>query len=166
MPSRQKVKGSNFERDIAKHLTKVFGLNFERVPTSGAMTGGVNAAKLAQMSANQQQLLEGDLIPPEELNLMKIECKTLKSLNFSSLYKSCSIFDDWIKQAESEGKLWFLIFKINNRGTYVATSARIYDDITETDENRMHYKGVKITLMDGFFEKNKDLILDWVKKYK
>ena len=31
MPSRQKNKGNNFERVVAKHLSNVFGYNFERL---------------------------------------------------------------------------------------------------------------------------------------
>ena len=82
MTSPQKAKGNNFERDVAKHLSTVFGLNFTRVPTSGAMTGGMNAAVLERLSGSQKLLLEGDLIPPDELYNMKIECKTRKTFSF------------------------------------------------------------------------------------
>ena len=76
MPSKQKAKGNNFERTIAKHLSTVFGHNFERVPTSGAMTGGLNAHVLERLSDSQKLLLEGDLIPPDEMPNLKIECKS------------------------------------------------------------------------------------------
>ena len=74
MPSRQKNKGNNFERVVAKHLSNVFGYNFERVPTSGAMTGGINEHVLDRLSRSQKLLLEGDLIPPDEMYNIKIEC--------------------------------------------------------------------------------------------
>ena len=163
MPSKQKVKGSNFERDIAKHLSKVFGWNFERVPTSGAMTGGINSARLAQMSPSQKLLLEGDLIPPDELPLFKIECKTLKSFNFSSLLKSSAIMDDWIGQARSDDKIWFLIFKINNRGIHVGMDQNLFRMICNSGDQyhkHLQYNGVTIVNMENFFETYKNNLIE------
>ena len=114
MPSKSKAKGNNFERDVAKHLTEVFGENFTRVPTSGAMTGGMNEAVLERLTRSQQLLLEGDIIPPDSLYRMKIECKSLKTFSFSKLFTENKMLDSWIKQARSRKKVWFLIFKIND----------------------------------------------------
>ena len=61
MTSPQKAKGNAFERDVAKHLSTIFEANFARVPTSGAMTGGMNADVLARLSHSQKLLLEGDI---------------------------------------------------------------------------------------------------------
>lgn len=162
MASKQKIKGSNFERDIAKHLSKVFGWNFERVPTSGAMTGGVNASRLDKMSDSQKLLLEGDLIPPDELPLFKIECKTLKTFNFSSLLNSSSIMEDWITQAQSDDKLWFLIFKINNRGIHVGMDETLFKHLYKGEKSLkyLHYNGVIIVNMEGFFEAYKDILIE------
>lgn len=165
MPSRQKNKGNNFERSIAKHLSVVFGYNFERVPTSGAMTGGVNEHVLGRLSKSQKLLLEGDLIPPDEMYHMKIECKSLKSISFSSFLSSNSTLNSWIAQAYSADKVWFLIFKINNRGTFVCMSNVVFQHCKSSrDNNRIYYnKEYVITSMDGFFEKNKDIIIDITK---
>ncbi len=65
MTSPQKAKGNNFERQVAKHLSDVFDTNFTRVPTSGAMTGGMNAGLLEKLTKSQKLLLEGDLIKTE-----------------------------------------------------------------------------------------------------
>ena len=75
MTSPQKAKGNAFERLIAKHLTGIFEENFSRVPTSGAMTGGKNAHIIDTLTKSQKLLLEGDLIPPDSMYRMKIECK-------------------------------------------------------------------------------------------
>lgn len=162
MPSRQKAKGNNFERTIAKHLSMVFDANFERVPTSGAMTGGVNAHVLDRMSDSQQLLLEGDLIPPDNLYNLKIECKTLKGINFSSFLTKNATLDSWIEQAESREKLWFLIFKINNRGTFIVTHEFFFNKFKKG--NYLCYGKYYITKMDNFFEDNRYCIEDLAKK--
>jgi hypothetical protein len=164
MPSRQKNKGNNFERVVAKHLSNVFGYNFERVPTSGAMTGGINEHVLDRLSRSQKLLLEGDLIPPDEMYNIKIECKTLKSINFSSFLNSNKTLDDWIDQAKSPDKVWFLIFKINNRGSFVCMSKVAFQFFKEShNSNRIIYKDCVIVSMDGFFENNKDNIFEIAK---
>jgi len=155
MTSPQKAKGNNFERDIAKHLSDIFGLNFTRVPTSGAMTGGMNAAILERLSGSQKLLLEGDLIPPDELYKMKIECKTRKTFSFAKLYTENKEFDDWIEQARSRDKVWFLIFKINNQGKYVCFTRNVFKTCLELkDSNYLVYKKYYyVTPLEGFFEK-------------
>lgn len=155
MTSANKAKGNNFERDVAKHLSEIFGLNFTRVPTSGAMTGGMNAEILNRLSDSQKLLLEGDLIPPDELYNMKIECKTRKTFSFAKLYSENKELDDWIEQARSRNKVWFLIFKINNQGKYVCFTRNVYKTCGElAGINHLCYKKYYyVTSMDGFFEK-------------
>lgn len=155
MPSPQKAKGNNFERDVAKHLSEVFGYNFTRVPTSGAMTGGMNAEILSRLSGSQKLLLEGDLIPPDELYNLKIECKSRKAFSFAKLFSENKEMDSWIEQARSRDKIWFLIFKINNQGTYVCFTRNVFKTCHELrDVNYLVYKKYYyITSMTGFFEK-------------
>ena len=162
MPSKQKAKGNNFERLIAKHLSTVFESNFERVPTSGAMTGGVNAHVLDRLSDSQQLLLEGDLIPPDNLYNLKIECKTLKDINFSSFLTKNATLDSWIDQARSKNKIWFLIFKINNRGTFVVTHEFFFNKFKTG--NYLRYNKHYIIKMDNFFEDNRYIIEEFAKK--
>ena len=163
MPSRQKAKGNNFERTIAKHLSDVFNYNFERVPTSGAMTGGMNSYVLDRLSESQKLLLEGDLIPPDELTNLKIECKSLKKISFSSFLTQNKTLDDWFEQAHSNQKLWFLIFKINNRGTFVGTHEFFFKKF-DVSGNYLYYNNNYIFPMDEFFERNKFIILELAKK--
>ena len=161
MPSRQKAKGNAFERDVAKHLSEVFGANFTRVPTSGAMTGGLNADILERLSESQKLLLEGDLIPPDELKRMKFECKSLKTLSFSKLFTENKMMDSWIEQARSREKVWFLVFKINNKGKYVCFTRNVFKTCNELENTNylLYKKYYYITSMDGFFEKHKTSLL-------
>jgi hypothetical protein len=161
MPSPQKAKGNAWERDVAKHLSAVFDANFTRVPTSGAMTGGSNAFVLEKLSKSQKLLLEGDIIPPDHLYKMKIECKSLKKFSFGGMYTENKQLDDWIEQARSRDKVWFLIFKINNQGKFVCFTRNVFKTCDELkDRNYFLYKTYYyVTSMDGFFEKNRNNLL-------
>lgn len=161
MPSRQKAKGNNFERAVAQHLSEVFGSNFTRVPTSGAMTGGMNAQLLERLTDTQKLLLEGDLIPPDNMYKMKIECKSRKTFSFAKLLTENKELDDWIEQSISHDKVWFLIFKINNQGSYVCFARDVFEACDElSGSNYVLYKECYyITPMAGFFEKHKTNLL-------
>jgi hypothetical protein len=161
MPSRQKAKGNSWERAVAKHLTDVFGANFTRVPTSGAMTGGMNADVLERLTKSQKLLLEGDLIPPDHMYKMKIECKSHKTFSFSGVYTENKLLDDWIEQSRARDKVWFLVFKINNQGKYVCFTRNVFKSCDQlSGRNYMTYKKYYyITPMDGFFEQYKNILL-------
>lgn len=166
MPSPQKAKGNNFERTIAKHLSVVFDSNFTRVPTSGAMTGGMNADILAKLTDTQKLLLEGDIIPPDHLYNMKIECKSKKDFSFAKILSENKMLDSWIEQARSREKVWFLIFKINNQGTFVCFTRNVFKSCNSLDGDgyAVYKKYYYITPVDGFFEKYKSTLLHLCKK--
>jgi hypothetical protein len=170
--SRQKQKGNAFERVISDHLTSIFNLKFFRTPGSGAYVGGRNFHRTNELSNSQQLLLEGDIVVPEELDFLKFECKTLKTFSFSSLMENNAIFESWVEQATSEDKLWFLIFKINNRGTFIVYESDLYDGFLHPKKHYVNYyhrglhRGVVIEKMDGWFEANKDTLLDYAKLEK
>lgn len=166
MPSPQKAKGNSFERAVAKHLSEVFESNFTRVPTSGAMTGGMNAHVLERLTDTQKLLLEGDLIPPDHLYRMKIECKSRKTFSFAKMLSQNKELDDWLEQAKSDDKVWFLIFKINNQGSYVCFSKELFEACNcLLNRNYLVYKeDYFVTPMDGFFEKYKNILLHLCEK--
>lgn len=166
MPSRQKAKGNNWERTVAKHLSDVFDSNFTRVPTSGAMTGGMNAGVLAKMTDNQKLLLEGDIIPPDHLYKMKIECKSLKKFSFAGMLSENKQLEDWIEQARGRDKVWFLIFKINNQGSFICFTRNVFKTCDNlSDRNYLIYKKYYyVTPLAGFFEKYKASLLQLCKK--
>jgi len=164
--SKQKRKGNAFERVTADLLTEVFGLKFFRTPGSGAYVGGKNSFRADELTSSQQLLMEGDVVVPEELNYLKFECKTLKAFSFSSLLDSNSILDSWIKQASDDGmcrKMWFLIFKINNRGVFIVYEKTLYDRFSHLNSNRVIYNNVVIERIGGFFEANKEKFLNGFK---
>jgi len=166
MTSPQKAKGNNWERTVAKHLSEVFESNFTRVPTSGAMTGGMNSHVLEKMTDSQKLLLEGDIIPPDHLYKMKIECKSIKDISFSKMFTENKMLDNWIEQARSRDKVWFLIFKVNNQGSYVCFTRNVFKTC-ECAPNRnylLYKKYYYVTPLDGFFEGCKSNLLQLCKK--
>ena len=155
--NRNKEKGKTFERAVANDLSDLFGLSFTRTPNSGAYVGGMNAWRTKTLSESQILLTEGDIIVPDELRNMKIECKSYKSLSFHQLFSKCKQLDKWIDQARAtDDKIWFLIFKINRCGSFVC-----YEDVPERFEtgNVCSYENYIITSYDGFFERNKQTVL-------
>lgn len=101
-----KNKGSTFERKVAKILTEAFGLPFQRTQGSGAYTGGKNAVRKATLDSRQVGVARGDIIPPEELANLVIECKHLQAFNSMSLKAfggKWATLDDVIKQVQKDG---------------------------------------------------------------
>ena len=161
MPSKSKNKGNGFERAIAHELTDVFGYNFERVPNSGAFVGGKNNARYNTLSKSQQLIYEGDILVPDELAHLKIECKNYKDFAFHQLLTENKQLDSWIEQAASDDKIWFLIYKINRRGTYGLMDEKYYDEISSclSNKNYISYKRYTIVMYDEFFPSIKHELL-------
>lgn len=119
----------------------------------------MNAFRMKTLSESQILLTEGDIIVPDELNFLKLECKSYAGLSFHQLFSECKQLDKWIQQAKSDDKLWFLIFKINRCGSFVC-----YDEKYEFSiGNFCKYKTYTVTSYDNFFEENKATIYNFKK---
>lgn len=154
MPSKSKGKGNRGEREIAKYLSEYFQLNFERVPNSGAFVGGKNSVRLSKLSKTQQLLTEGDLIVPEELFGMKIECKSYKKFSWFQLFTSNKQLDTWIDQARDTNKIWFLTFKISYCGTCVVFSQEFFEEFYIPDSFCLYKEKYIICEFHNFFKNN------------
>lgn len=163
MTSSSKSKGNRGEREVADHLTKYFKLNFERVPNSGAFTGGKNSFRKARLTRSQKLLTEGDLIVPEELYGMKVECKSYKKFSWHLLYTGNKQLDDWIAQAEDTEKIWFLTFKISYCGTYVVFSHTHFDDFAIPNNFHVYKEQYIICEFHNFFKNNSKKLLHMCK---
>lgn len=159
MSNANKNKGKRFEREVAEMLTNAFGLNFCRVPNSGAFVGGQNSFRRSNLSPSQESLMTGDIIVPEELFHITLECKNYKEFSFASLFTENKLLDKWIEQAKHPVKFWFLIFKINREGAFVVFDSRLLSYLRITGNN-MLYKDAIILPLEQFFELNKDQILN------
>jgi len=127
MANRNKAKGKSFEREIADVFEEAYGLTFQRVPNSGAFLGGANAFRLDKLSTNQVQMFKGDIIPPDEIPWLTIECKSRKTFPYQQLFDGCKEMDSWIQQvridwdALNRKGLFFVIFKPNRHGHYIVS---------------------------------------------
>ena len=125
MSNANKNKGKSFEREVADLFEETYGLTFQRVPNSGAFLGGANAFRLDKLSVNQVQMFKGDIIPPDEIPWVTIECKARKVFPYQQLFEGCKEMDSWIEQVridwdalEKKG-LFFVVFKPNRHGLYI-----------------------------------------------
>lgn len=152
-------KGKNFERFIAKDLTKRFNEKFLRVPCSGGLLGGqIRYFTNRLLEQNTKNILVGDIICPSwfpfviELKHYKNEPKLYNLLNSSS-----SVFDKWVEQAKKEAqqttnKKWLLIFKITEikKNIFCAFNKNI---ISESLSSYLIYKDVGICTYENFWDK-------------
>ncbi len=69
-----KPKGSSWERTVAIKLSERTGLEFRRVPGSGAWMGGMNRQKNMNVLSGAQEALSGDIMGPDGWPF-SIECK-------------------------------------------------------------------------------------------
>lgn len=123
MASKQKIKGSTLERDIAKDLTVRYKDNFTRTIGSGAYTGGKNTVRKETLTENQIRHHKGDITPPDSFFRMNMECKSYKAFTFHLLFtEKCGQMDEWIGQtleAADEGDINIIVMKFDRIGKYV-----------------------------------------------
>ena len=128
-----KTKGSSFENIIAKKLSKAFApLNFKRVQSSGAITGGSNAKNNWKFSSKMLSAFVGDLFVANEDDVFQseqwkfkfsIECKFYaESDNFSALFKNPKILTWWTQALTDSAKVNkepLLICKFNHTPIFI-----------------------------------------------
>lgn len=163
MANKGKNKGKAYERKLCEHLKTVFGLSFQRVPNSGAFTGGKNFYRAVTLSAEQLLLTDGDIIVPTELAHIAIEAKNHKNLSFPSFFSGSAKLDEWIGQAKTSKRLlWLLIFHVNNVGDFIVFDLDWYKTFKMPINYMVYKKECLIISSKGFFEDNKDILLNLV----
>lgn len=142
MPSPSKAKGSSWERDVALHLTGLYGETFTRVPNSGAYIGGKNTVRKQHLDEGQIRAFKGDIIPGASFPALNIECKSYKDFPFHQLYQGqTKILEQWIDQlmeVADEGDFNILIMKFNRKGKFIAFQAK-HRDLLKTIKNYTYY---------------------------
>lgn len=158
MANANKNKGKAYERVVAKKLSEVFNENFERVPNSGAFTGGKNNQRRDKLTESQKLLTDGDIICPESLSHVKIECKAYKDFPFNTLLSSNATLDGWINQIESNDHLWFVIFKINRKGEFIVFDKKCIDFLNIPGQYCLYKNKYIVTNFIDFIDDNADTI--------
>lgn len=151
MVNKSAAKGGAYERKIKDVFTKYYGIQFERVPSSGALS-----------------YLKGDIWAPHHMHLwhFTMECKHYKELDFTNLLtaSSSNLHSFW-KQAYEESEVMsklskrtyypLVIFRWNRSKDYICwdTGFNCKSQL-EVKAFNLHYK---ISLLDDFMKENKDL---------
>jgi len=113
-----RAKGATAETKARDLLRKLTGLQWERVPGSGAL--------------DPKHLLKGDLYVPGEKNLYAVEVKHYADchINHTLITGKNPQIIEWVKQAvrqgEQVGKIPLLIFKHDRSAFFCASGAIKY----------------------------------------
>jgi len=166
MTSKSKTKGNSWEREVAKHLTELYGEPFIRVPNSGAYIGGANTKRKEILHEGQIRSFKGDIIPGQSFPKFNCECKNYGDFPFHQLFSGeCKQLNAWIDQlldVADEGDFNILFMKFNRKGKFVALQFDQYYDVPLFVEYHMlyQYKDIRWAIMDydRFWALNKDFV--------
>jgi hypothetical protein len=158
-----KIKGKSWERDVANHLSSLYGESFIRVPHSGAYIGGKNSARKEFLHEGQIRAMKGDIIPPGDWKHFNCECKSYADFPFHQIYSGeVKILEAWLEQLHDvadQNDYNILIMKFNRKGKFIASQA----PVISTTQSYSIYHSTKygqwyITEYDQFWQNNKDLV--------
>lgn len=165
MPSPSKIKGSGFEREVAKYLSDTYGEPFIRnVSGSGAYIGGRNSFRKQSLSEAQIRHTKGDIVPPETFAKFNAEAKFYGDFAFHQLFTVNSLLESWLEQlmnVADEGDVNILFMKFNRKGRYIAVQA-IHPWVV-TNTSHVRYTSPKfgewmIYSFENFFNLNTHLL--------
>lgn len=137
MTSKQKIKGNNWERDCAEIFSEVFGEHFHRnISGSGNFLGGSNSFRKKIVSQSMITTNRGDIVCPDDMPHLVIECKSYKEFPFHHLLINKEIPDlrNWIEQqyeVVDENDFWCICFKITRMGSYIAVPLKHCDFVDD-----------------------------------
>lgn len=163
MTSKQKAKGSGYEREVARFLTELYGETFTRVPNSGAFIGGKNSARKEFLHEGQIRSFKGDIIPGQSFPKLNTECKFYKDFSFNLLFTYSTQLEAWLDQlmdVADVGDLNILFMKFNRQGRWVAVQTHLS---WCTDCNHLYYNSAShgswlFFEFDAFFKKNYQIL--------
>ena len=166
MPSPSKNKGNAWERDVAKHLTDLYGETFIRAPGSGAYVGGTNTHRKQYLHEGQIRSFKGDIIPGQSFPKFNAECKSYKDFPFHQLFTGpVKQLDGWLDQlmdAADPDDFNILIMKFNRKGKFVAIQFDHPSDLPIFVERHFLYENKHgrwaIMEYDRYWQLNKDMV--------
>lgn len=161
MPSKSKIKGSGWERDVSKFLTETYSQSFVRVVNSGAFVGGKNAARKAFLDANQIKSHRGDINPPDDWLHFNAEAKNYDDLALHQIFSgSCPKLDEWLKQlvaVSEQGDVDILFIKLTRKCRLVVVREGFWQLNSHANYKNSLGNWV-ITDFDDFFKQNAGLL--------
>lgn len=161
MSNSNRNKGKRGESHFCALLGEIFGMNFTRNFTSGAIIGGSNAHRASKLTKEQELVSDGDIIVPACLGHISFECKNYQTFDWHLLYRGVyPLLDGWINQSShSHRPMWLLMIKITRRGLWVCYDTNQIKGAKQ-NENRMVYQGkYVIESAETFLKNNSELLI-------
>jgi hypothetical protein len=170
MPSKSKIKGNTFERELAKYLSNTYNENFNRIQNSGSYIGGSNNFRKNNLTENQIKSHKGDIVPPDDWKYFNCEAKSYSEFAFHHLLmeKKIPLLEDWINQimeVADNDDVNIIFMKFNRIGKYICYQlpkpfiANRYVDYTSEKYGIWRFMG-----FDDFFSLNTELFSKECKK--
>jgi hypothetical protein len=162
MPSKQKVKGSGWEREAAKYLSDTYNEPFQRnISGSGAFLGGKNIIRKSTLSESQIRNSKGDIVPPDNWVHFNAEAKFYSDFAFHQLFDTSAQLESWLDQlmtVADTNDVNILLAKFNRKGKYVAVQANDYWDrsCSYTLYTSIKHGHWLIYSFENFFNLNRD----------
>lgn len=162
MTSPQKAKGSSFEREVAQHLSKLYGESFIRAPGSGAYIGGKNQQRTEFLHEGQIRSFKGDIVPGQSFTKFNAECKSYADFPFHLVLSGeCKQLNSWLDQlmaVSEQDDVNILLMKFNRKGKFICVQTKM----TWITDQFLYYTSEKygdwlFMEFDHFWTHNKDL---------
>ena len=131
-------KGKSWESDAAAILTKISGLHFQRIFSSGASVGQSNRHRIEELTIGQTEQMLGDIAAPETMKQHLIfECKNYADLdihNLISTEQGSKTFYGWLGEMmydvesalttlkSSRVPIGFLCVKLTRKGSWITVN--------------------------------------------
>ena len=164
MSNPQKAKGSSWEREVARDLSRRYGESFIRAQGSGAYVGGKNLVRKDSLSEDQVRSFKGDIVPGESFPRLNAECKSYKDFPFHQLLQGPSrILDSWLDQlmTVSDAEDFNILFmKFNRKGQFVAVQFNDKLDLSQSHifYNSSHHGAWIVYDYGQFWDRHADIV--------
>lgn len=157
-----KNKGKAGERELGKIFEQYLDGTFARSLYSGAYIGKSNSFRKEGLGETAVRAMKADLITPEHLPKMVIECKWYADLPIHNLIREgVPQIDQWLADLEhdcDDGDYGFLAIKLNRKGWLICFKQNISTKLVLS--NYIVYKDYIVTDLTSFLEKNSNIIKD------
>lgn len=169
MPSKSKIKGSTFERDVAKMFNEIYETNeFSRTFGSGAFVGKSNWDKRKGLSEEVKTALAGDIITPKWFPL-SIECKNYDDTPaYHNLLTEDgdATLNTWlgksIYDAVNTNMIPCVCFKTTRKGSFIVLPYIVLDELN-LECNYLRYGCFIIVSIDNYKKEIAKPLLDILK---
>lgn len=168
--SKSKAKGARGERELCDKLAATFGGSFIRSNNSGAFVGGKNVHRKATLSESQLLGLKSDIVPPDHMPRLVVECKLYKEIPYHGFFSGAPIalIDGWIDQIKvtiDDGDFWALVFRADRRpwSILIPVNDRIDPNVCDFAMKYTSDATYWIFHLDEFLLKYKEIILEETK---